>query len=154
MRAYFNFNNWLHTCYTLGSCDILSAALDYCTRFTRKNQCFYNMAVTESDLNPRFKKCPQLLNDCAENGLSMRSRSWNITDSKKNIFPNLLFEADLSYDRPQRCPMILYRVNLWLKPSVSNYVSPTLRLYTRKATVVDSWMNHYGKEKERNSIDS
>ena len=40
----------------------------------------------------KSEKCSQLFNDCEENKLSMRHRSLNVTDSKKNYF--------FRYDRP------------------------------------------------------
>ena len=46
----------------------------------------FNMALTESDLDPRSDKCPEFFNDCATSELSMRAWNWNVTDSRKNIF--------------------------------------------------------------------
>ena len=37
----------------------------------------------------------------------------NATDSQKNIFDLIIFR----YDSPNKCPTILYAVNLWLKPA-------------------------------------
>ena len=47
----------------------------------------FNMAVTESDLEPKVRKMSiTFFTDCATPELSMRAWNWNVTDSKKNYF--------------------------------------------------------------------
>ena len=45
-----------------------------------------NMAVTESDPDPKVRKISITFNDCVTSELSMRAWNWNVTDSKKTIF--------------------------------------------------------------------
>ena len=50
----------------------------------------FNIAVTESDLDPKVRK--YLINDCTTCELSMRACDWNVTHLKKTIF-DLIFRA-------------------------------------------------------------
>ena len=47
---------------------------------------FFNMAVTESDREPKVREKSLIFNDVAENELSMRSCKWNLIASTKPIF--------------------------------------------------------------------
>ena len=61
-----------------------------------------------------WHKAPKkLFINCAKNKLSMRSRSWNVTDSKKHYFRPDYLTPSLRYDRSKKCFTILYGVNLW-----------------------------------------
>ena len=44
----------------------------------------FNIAVTESDLDPKVRK--YIFNDCSTCELSMRACNWNVTHLKKTIF--------------------------------------------------------------------
>ena len=99
-------------------------AVDSSSRFTRKINVFYGGDCSKAH---NFVVC----NYCSTNEVSMRSCSWNVTDSNTPIIDMINRGQILHvYDRPNTCPMILYGRNLWLKPSFLSYVWATL-VYNR-----------------------
>ena len=74
-----------------------------------------NMAVTESNPDPKVRKLSIVFNDSATSQLNLWACDLNVTDSKKTFFPPDYSRESLRYDYPKKCPKILYGVNLWLK---------------------------------------
>ena len=71
-----------------------------------------NMAVTKSDPDHKFRKMSitfYWLSDLWAEHAGMKLKCYWF---KKNIFDLIMPR----YDSPKKCPMILYAVNLWLKP--------------------------------------
>ena len=73
----------------------------------------FNMAVTESDLDPKVHSFLMAVRATSE--LSMRAWNQNVTESKKTIL-DLIIQRYIRYNSPKKYPTILYAVNLWLKP--------------------------------------
>ena len=78
------------------------------------------MAVTESDLDPKPRKMPVTFLITVRKispACDLVAKMLLSTDYKKQYFRPDYSRPNLRYDRPKKCPTILYEVNLWLKPS-------------------------------------
>ena len=65
---------------------VLAEAVNCCIRFTRKKSTFFNTRWLRAILTQGPKNVGNFLMTVRENELSIRHRSWNVTDSIKSIF--------------------------------------------------------------------